>query len=204
MLRQITWRTSRSLFSAPYLTYQLAGAGMDPLATLAVIVPCFFSSACSCTGVRGFSVSPFNSLLVSFGSRHHRSADPVSGPQTSAAWNPPYGEVKFRIGASTSRFRSADADDGLALSLLTWVWLRHTYTGRRCARSPRCAHRAAFGVNVRGLSLLLRVSARPLPASRPLLALSYTLARTIYAGSAWCRRGDARGAGQSLGPLVAG
>src|SRR5436309_367823 len=43
MLRQINLAHFALAFLGAYLTYQLAGAGMDPLATLAVIVPCFFA-----------------------------------------------------------------------------------------------------------------------------------------------------------------
>src|SRR6267154_133837 len=67
LLGQINLAHFALAFLGAYLTYQLAGAGMDPLATLAVIVPCFFVLGVLMHWVFArFSVSPFNSLLVSF------------------------------------------------------------------------------------------------------------------------------------------
>src|SRR5438552_16059868 len=43
MLRQINLAHFALAFLGAYLTYQLAGAGINPLATLAVIVPFFFA-----------------------------------------------------------------------------------------------------------------------------------------------------------------
>ena len=56
-------------FLAAYLCYQLAGAGgVDPLATLALIVPLFFVLGVAVQWLlTRFSVSPLNSLLVTFG-----------------------------------------------------------------------------------------------------------------------------------------
>src|SRR6266568_337829 len=68
MLRQINLAHFALAFLGAYLTYQLAGAGMDPLATLAVVVPCFFALGVLMHWLLArFSVSAFNSLLVSFG-----------------------------------------------------------------------------------------------------------------------------------------
>jgi len=112
-------------------------------------------------------VSPFNSLLVSFGlTAIIEALISGSGPQTSAAWNPP---TASEIPHRRTLHRASELltlTMALALSLLTWVWLRHTYTGRRCARSPRMAIAAAFGVNVRGLSLLLSGLCAAFAASR--------------------------------------
>src|SRR5437867_9182271 len=68
MLRQINLAHFALAFLGAYLTYQLAGAGINPLATLAVIVPCFFVlGALMHWLLARFSVSAFNSLLVTFG-----------------------------------------------------------------------------------------------------------------------------------------
>src|SRR5258708_11579616 len=68
MLRQINLAHFALAFLGAYLSYQLASAGMDPLATLADIVPCFFALGVlmHCLFAR-FSVRTFNSLLVRFG-----------------------------------------------------------------------------------------------------------------------------------------
>src|SRR6267143_3132242 len=68
MLRQINLAHFALAFLGAYLTYQLAGAGMDPLATLAVVVPCFFAlGALMHWLLARFSVGAFTLLLVTFG-----------------------------------------------------------------------------------------------------------------------------------------
>src|SRR6267378_1773961 len=68
MLRQINLAHFALAFLGAYLAYQLAAAGMDPLATLAVIVPFFFALGLLMHWLLArFSVSAFNSLLVTFG-----------------------------------------------------------------------------------------------------------------------------------------
>src|SRR6266496_336646 len=56
-------------FLAAYLCFQLASVGgMDPLATLAVIVPAFFALGVAMQWVLArFNVTALNSLLVTFG-----------------------------------------------------------------------------------------------------------------------------------------
>jgi branched-chain amino acid transport system permease protein len=56
-------------FLAAYLCYQLVGAaGIDPLATLVLIVPLFFVLGVAVQWLLSrFSVSPLNSLLATFG-----------------------------------------------------------------------------------------------------------------------------------------
>ena len=69
LLRQINLSHFALAFLGAYLTYQLGGsAGMDPLATLLVIIPAFFLFGVFLHWVLvRFSISPFNSLLVTFG-----------------------------------------------------------------------------------------------------------------------------------------
>ena len=64
-----TSRTSAFAFLAAYLCYQLASVGgMDPLLTLALIVPLFFVLGVAVQWLLArFSVSPLNSLLATFG-----------------------------------------------------------------------------------------------------------------------------------------
>src|SRR6266849_6359211 len=156
MLRQINLAHFALAFLGAYLTYQLAGAGMDPLATLAVIVPCFFA-----LGALYVALPELLTLAMA-----------------------------------------------LALSLLAWAWLRHTYTGKAMrAIAEDAPIAAAFGVNVRRLSLLLSgLSAAFAGVAGLCLALSYTLAPgQIYA---WLGVVFAAvmlgGLGNPLGPLVAG
>src|SRR3982751_736742 len=68
LLRQINLAHFALAFLAAYLCYQLSSAGMDPLATLVVIVPAFALAGVAMQWVFArFRVSPFNSLLVTFG-----------------------------------------------------------------------------------------------------------------------------------------
>src|SRR5690606_40426060 len=56
-------------FLGAYLTYQLAGhGGVDPMLTLLMIVPLFFMLGVAVHWVLArFKVTPFNSLLITFG-----------------------------------------------------------------------------------------------------------------------------------------
>jgi len=120
-----------------------------------------------------------------------------------------YGEVKFRVGALYVALPELlTLAMAVALSLLTWAWLRHTYTGKAMrAIAEDAPIAAAFGVDVRRLSLLLSgLSAAFAGVAGLCLALSYTLAPgQIYA---WLGVVFAAvmlgGLGNPLGPLVAG
>src|ERR1700704_6519938 len=55
-------------FLAAYLCYQMAPLGIDPLLTLLVIAPSFFAIGAALHWVMArFAVTPFNSLLLTFG-----------------------------------------------------------------------------------------------------------------------------------------
>src|SRR6266702_2488537 len=199
MLRQINLAHFALAFLGAYLTYQLAGAGMNPLATLAVIVPCFFALG-----------ALMHWLLVTFG------LTAIIEALIQWIWTADfrrmesgYSEVKFRVGslyvALPELLTLAMA---LALSLAVWAWLRHTYTGKAMrAIAEDAPLAAAFGVDVRGLSLLLSGLCAAFAGVAGLcLALSYTLAPgQIYA---WLGVVFAAvmlgGLGNPLGPLVAG
>src|SRR5881396_2751253 len=207
MLRQINLAHFALAFLGAYLTYQLAGAGMNPLATLAVIVPCFFAlGALMHWLLARFSVSAFNSLLVTFG------LTAIIEALIQWIWTADfrrmesaYGEVKFRIGALYVALPELlTLAMALALSLLTWSWLRHTYTGKAMrAIAEHAPIAAAFGVDVHGLSLLCAAFAGVAGLS---LALSYTLAPGQIYG--WLGVVFAAvmlgGLGNPFGPLVAG
>src|SRR6266545_1102333 len=210
ILRQINLAHFALAFLGAYLTYQLALAGMDPLATLAVIVPCFFAlGALMHWLLARFSVSAFNSLLVGFG------LTAIIEALIQWIWTADfrrmesaYGEVKFRVGALYVALPELlTLAMAVALSVLV-VWLRHTYAGKAMrAIAEDAPIAAAFGVNVRGLSLLLSGLCAAFAGVAGLsLALSYTLAPgQIYA---WLGVVFAAvmlgGLGNPLGPLVAG
>src|SRR4249920_1793559 len=68
LLRLINLAHFAFAFLAAYLCYQMATMGMDPLLTLFVIVPMFFGIGAGLHAVMArFAITPFNSLLVTFG-----------------------------------------------------------------------------------------------------------------------------------------
>src|SRR5262245_64860587 len=68
LLRQINLAHFALVFLGAYVNYQLASAGLDPLLTLAVTAPAFFVFGVALHWLLArFSVSPLNTLLVTFG-----------------------------------------------------------------------------------------------------------------------------------------
>jgi branched-chain amino acid transport system permease protein len=68
MLRQINLAHFALVFLGAYLTYQLGAAGMDPLASLALIAPAFFLFGVALHWLLArFKVNALNTLLVTFG-----------------------------------------------------------------------------------------------------------------------------------------
>ena len=212
MLRQINLAHFALAFLGAYLTFQLTTyAGMDPLLTLALILPGFFAFGVLMQWLFSrFSISPFNSLLVTFGftviiesliqwlwTADYRKMDSV------------YGEIKFKIGTLYLPLPELlTLAIAIALSLSTWAVLRYSDLGkamRAAAEDGQIA--AAFGVNEKKLALLLSGLAAAFAGVAGLcLALSYTLSPAqIYA---WIGVVFAAvmigGLGNPLGPLVAG
>lgn len=199
-------------FLAAYLCYQLSSAGgMDPLATLLLIVPSMAALGVLVQWLLArFSVSPLNSLLATFGI----TAIIEAGIQ--AYWTAdfrklesPYAAEKFRVGTlfvpvpELVTFAFA-----VALSFGVWAALRYTFFGRALralAEDPPIA--AAFGVNARAHALMLAGVCGALAGIAGVcLALSFTLTpSSIYA---WVGVVFAAvmlgGLGSALGPLAAG
>ncbi|HKX43650.1 MAG TPA: branched-chain amino acid ABC transporter permease, partial [Burkholderiaceae bacterium] len=68
LLRLINLAHFAFAFLAAYLCYQLSHLGMDPLATLLLLVPAFFVLGALLQAlVSRFAITPFNSLLLTFG-----------------------------------------------------------------------------------------------------------------------------------------
>ncbi len=212
MLRQINLAHFALAFLGAYLTYQLSGvAGWDPLATLLVVVPCFFAFGALMHWLFArFSISPFNSLLVTFGlTVIIESAIQWIWTADQRMLDSAYGHLKFKVGALFVPFPELLTLVLAALfSILAWAWLRYTDIGRAMRAAAEDAPiAAAFGVNERMLSLLLSGASAAFAGVAGLcLALSFTLAPSqIYA---WVGVVFAAvmigGLGNPLGPLVAG
>jgi branched-chain amino acid transport system permease protein len=212
LLRQINLAHFALAFLGAYLCYQLATVGgMDPLATLLVIVPCFFvvGVGLQWTFAR-FRISPFNSLLVTFG------LTVIIEAAIQSLWTADfrrlassYGDTTFRVGVLYVPLPELlTLVLSLALSLSVWAALRHTDLGRAMRAAAEDAPiAAAFGINQKGLALLLSGACAALAGVAGVcIALSYTLAPAqIYT---WIGVVFAAvmlgGLGRALGPLVAG
>jgi branched-chain amino acid transport system permease protein len=198
-------------FLAAYLCYQLAAGGMDPLATLAIIVPLFFALGIAMQALlMRFRVSPLNSLLATFG----LTAIIEAGIQY--VWTADfrklesaYAAQKFKIGALYVPVPELIALVlAVALALAIWAAMRYTDLGkamRAVAEDGPMA--AAFGIDHKRLALLLSGVCGALAGIAGVcLALSYTLTPAqIYA---WVGVVFAAvmlgGLGSPVGPLVAG
>jgi branched-chain amino acid transport system permease protein len=212
MLRQINLAHFALAFLGAYLTYQLSSvAGWDPIATLALIVPCFFVfGALMHALLARFSITPFNSLLVTFG------LTVIIESAIQGVWTADhrrlastYGAIRYKIGAFYVPFPELlTLILAVALSLAAWAGLRYTDLGKAMrAAADDAPMAAAFGVNERALSLLLSGLAAGFAGVAGLcLALSFTLAPSqIYA---WIGVVFAAvmigGLGNPIGPLIAG
>jgi len=198
-------------FLAAYLCYQLAAGGMDPLATLAIILPLFFALGIAMQALlMRFRVSPLNSLLATFG----LTAIIEAGIQY--VWTADfrklesaYAAQKFKIGALYVPVPELIALVlAVALALAIWAAMRCTDLGkamRAVAEDGPMA--AAFGIDHKRLALLLSGVCGALAGIAGVcLALSYTLTPAqIYA---WVGVVFAAvmlgGLGSPVGPLVAG
>jgi branched-chain amino acid transport system permease protein len=212
MLRQINLAHFALAFLGAYLTYQLTSAGgMDPLATLAIIVPAFFAFGAALHWLFArLAVSAFNSLLITFGlTVIIESAMQWIWSADFRRLESSYGEVKFRLGAlyvSLPELLTLGFAAGLCFA--AWGILRYTDLGKAMRAAAEDAPiAAAFGVNERALALLLSGASAAFAGVAGLcIALTFTLAPAqLYA---WIGVVLAAvmlgGVGSALGPLVAG
>jgi len=212
LLRQINLAHFALAFLGAYISYQLASVGgMDPLATLLVIAPCFFAIGAGLQWLFArFEVTPLNSLLVTFG------LTVIVEALIQWLWTADfrrlestYGDAKFRLGSLYVPVPELlTLGMAIALSAAVWATLRYTDLGRSLRAAAEDAPvAAAFGVNERALALVLAGACAALAgAAGVCLALSYTLAPSqIYT---WIGVVFAAvmmgGLGRPLGPLIAG
>jgi len=212
MLRQINLAHFALAFLGAYLTYQLSSSlGMDPLLTLALIVPLFFAIGVAVHALLSrFSVSPFNSMLVTFGITVMVEA------LLQWIWTADYRKLeshytdhKLRVGSLyLPAPEMMTLAMGVSLAVLTWLALQRTDLGKALRASAEDASiAAAFGVNQQAMALLLSgFNAALAGVAGVCIALSYTLAPSqIYA---WIGVVFAcvmlGGLGRPLGPLLAG
>ena len=212
LLGQINHAHFALAFLGAYLTYHLATVGgLDPLVTLALIVPGFFVLGVAMQWLFArFRVSPLNSLLVTFG------FTVIVETVKQAIWTADfrrlesgYGDIRFRVGTLFVPLPELlTLSIAISLSVGAWALLRYTDVGRAMRAAAEDAPiAAAFGVDERRLAYLVSGGSAALAGAAGLcLALSQTLAPAqIYA---WIGVIFAvvmmGGPGRALGPLVAG
>jgi branched-chain amino acid transport system permease protein len=211
LLRLINLAHFGLAFLAAYLCYQLSLAHVDPLLSLLLIVPLLFAIGVGLHWVMArFQVTPFNSLLLTFG------LTGILEALIQAIWTADfrklewsYGNVKWKIaGLYFPLPEVITLLLAVAISFAIWAVLRYTDLGkalRAAAEDPAVA--AAFGVDQKRNALLLAGTCSALAGVAGVcLALGFTLAPAqIYA---WVGVVFAAvmlgGLGRALGPLVAG
>ena len=211
LLRLINLAHFAFAFVAAYVSYQMATAGIDPLLSLAVIVPAFFAIGVALHWVMArFAVTPFNSLLLTFGLMGVVEAA-IQGIWTAdfRKLESVYAQQKFKIGALYVPVPELiTLALAVAVSFSVWAVLRYTDLGKALRAAAEDAPiAAAFGVNQKLNALLLAGTCTALAGVAGVcLALSFTLAPSqMYA---WVGVVFAAvmlgGLGRALGPLLAG
>ena len=212
LLRQINLSHFGLVFLGGYLSYQMATVWkMDPLLALVLVPPLFFVIGAGMQWVLSrFAITPFNSLLVTFG------ITVVIESAIQGIWTADYrrleshyNAMKFTVG---KLYVPVPELVTLVLALLVsfgiWAAMRYTDLGKATrAMAEDGPIAAAFGVNARSLALLLAGGCAALAGVAGVcLALTFTLAPSqIFA---WVGVVFAAvmlgGLGSALGPLVAG
>ena len=211
LLRLINLAHFAFAFLAAYLCYQLATMHVDPLLSLLGIVPAFFALGAALHWVMArFAVTPFNSLLLTFG------LTGIVEAVIQSIWTADfrkleshYGEQKFKLaGLYIPVPELITLVIAVALAFAVWGVLRYTDLGRALRAAAQDGPvAAAFGVNEKALGLLLAGTCAALASIAGVcLALSFTLTPSqMYA---WVGVVFAAvmlgGLGSALGPLVAG
>ena len=211
LLRLINLAHFAFAFLAAYLCYQMATMGVDPLLTLVVIVPTFFALGAGLHWVMArFAVTPFNSLLLTFGLMG------IVEAIIQTIWTADfrklessYAQQKFKVGTlfvPIPEFITLLLAVGISVAV--WAVLRYTDLGKAMRAAAEDAPIAsAFGVNqARNALLLAGVCSALASIAGVCLALSFTLTPAqIYA---WVGVVFAAvmlgGLGSALGPLAAG
>src|SRR3954452_5765204 len=212
LLRQINLAHFGLVFLGGYLSYQMAASWhLDPFLALAIVPPLFFVAGAGLQWVLArFAITPFNSLLVTFG------ITVVIESAIQGVWTAdyrklesPYNAMKFTVGSlyvpvpELVTFLLA-----VAISVSIWAAMRYTDLGRALrAIAEDGPIAAAFGIDAQRLGLVLAGGCAALAGVAGVcLALTFTLTPSqIFA---WVGVVFAAvmlgGLGSALGPLAAG
>jgi len=212
LLRQINLSHFGLVFLGGYLSYQMGTVWkVDPLVALLIVPPLFFLIGVAMQWLLSkFAISPFNSLLVTFGITVVIESG-IQGIWTAdyRRLESHYNQMKFTIGSLYVPVPELlTLVLALAVAFGVWAAMRYTDLGKALrAMAEDGPIAAAFGVNARLLSLYLAGACAALAGVAGVcLALMFTLAPSqIFA---WVGVVFAAvmlgGLGSALGPLVAG
>lgn len=211
LLRLINLAHFAFAFLAAYLGYTLSTKGIDPLVSMLVVVPLFFAIGAGLHwAMSRFAITPFNSLLVTFG------LTGIVEALIQAVWSADYRRMdvswaglKFKVGPLFVPVPElVTLAFAVAISLAAWWVLRSTDLGkslRAAAEDPAVA--AAFGVHqARNAILLAGFCAAVAALAGICLALTFELAPSAI----YSRIGVVfaavmlGGLANPLGPLAAG
>ena len=212
LLRQINLSHFGWVFLSASMSYHMATVWhVDPLLTLLMLPPLFFLLGVGMQWVLArFQISPFNSLLVTFG------IAVVIESLIQAIWTADfrrlethYNDMKFSVGSLYVPIPELlTLLLSVSIALLIWAAMRYTDLGKALrAMAEDGPIAAAFGINQKGLSLMLAGICAALAAVAGIcLAMTYTLTPSqIFA---WVGVVFAvvmlGGLGSALGPLVGG
>ena len=216
LLRQINLAHFGFTFLGAYLCYQMSASwGMDPLLSLLILVPFFFVCGMAQQWLLArFSITPFNSLLMTFGmTAMIESLIQVIWTADFRKLSSHYSELKFtlRFGEKALYVPVPELITlvlAVAMCLGVWAAMRFTDLGKAMrAMAEDAPIAAAFGINEKRLSLLLAGTCAALAGVAGVcMALSFTLTPSqIYA---WVGVVFAAvmlgGLGSAVGPLIAG
>ena len=212
LLRQINLAHFGLVFLGGYLSYQMATAWhMDPLLALLVVPPLFFAVGAGMQWVLArFAITPFNSLLVTFG------ITVVIESMIQGIWTADYRRLESHYNAMKFTVGSLYVPVpelltlmlALAISFGVWAGMRYTDLGKALrAMAEDGPMASAFGIDAKSLALVLAGGSAALAGVAGVcLALTFTLTPSqIFA---WVGVVFAAvmlgGLGSALGPLVAG
>ncbi|MGV3572341.1 MAG: branched-chain amino acid ABC transporter permease [Ramlibacter sp.] len=212
LLRQINLSHFGLVFLGGYLSYQMGTVWkLDPLLALLLVPPLFFAVGVGMQWVlEKFAITPFNSLLVTFGLTVMIESG-IQGIWTAdyRRLESHYNQMKFMVGSLYVPVPELiTLVLSVAIAIGVWAAMRYTDLGKALrAMAEDGPIAAAFGVDARKLSLMLAGGCAALAGVAGVcLALVFTLAPSqIFA---WVGVVFAAvmlgGLGSALGPLVAG
>jgi branched-chain amino acid transport system permease protein len=212
LLRQINLAHFGLVFLSAYMSYHMATVWkIDPMFALLILPPIFFAIGVAMQWLFSkFKISPFNSLLVTFGlTVMIESAIQLAWTADYRRLETHYNAMKFKVGAlyvPIPELFTLVLSASIAIAI--WAAMRYTDLGRALrAMAEDGPIASAFGINEKGMSLLLAGLCAALAGLAGIcLALTFTLTPSqIFA---WVGVVFAAvmlgGLGSALGPLVAG